>query len=117
MTGQLDAVEERVAGAEAAPEGLEEEIEAFREALDEVDEELGDASGGASVWGTIQSAGSLPTADQLWQTERAWNDLPAAIERVNELLTVRMPALHARVYAPGVRPEVGEAVMMPVRMR
>ena len=117
MAGQLDAVEERVAGAEEAPEGLEEEIEAFREALDEVDEELGDASGGASVWGTIQSASSLPAADQLWQTERAWNDLPAVIERVNELLTVRMPALHARVYAPGVRPEVGEAVMMPVRMR
>ena len=117
MAGQLDAVEERVAGAEEAPEGLEEEIEAFREALDEVDEELGDASGGASVWGTIQSASSLPAADQLWQTERAWNDLPAVIERVNGLLTVRMPALHARVYAPGVRPEVGEAVMMPVRGR
>ena len=117
MAGQLDAVEERVAGAEEAPEGLQEEIEAFREALDEADDELGDASGGASVWGAIQSAGSLPTADQLWQTERAWNDLPAVIERVNELLTVRMPALHARVYAPGVRPEMGEAVMMPVRGR
>ena len=59
MTGQLDAVEERVDDAEEAPEGLTEEIEAFREALDEVDEELGDVSGGASVWGTIQSSSSL----------------------------------------------------------
>ena len=115
MTEQLDAVEERVDDAEEAPEGLTEEIEAFREALDEVDEELGDVSGGASVWGTIQSSSSPPTADQLWQTDRTWDDLPAVIERVNELLTTRMPALLARVYAEAVRPEVGQAVVMPSR--
>ena len=117
MTEQLDAVEERVDDAEEAPEGLTEEIEAFREALDEVDEELGDVSGGASVWGTIQSSSSPPTADQLWQTDRTWDDLPAVIERVNELLTTRMPALLARVYAEAVRPEVGQAVVMPSRGR
>ena len=115
MTEQLDAVEERVDDAEEAPEGLTEEIEAFREALDEVDEELGDVSGGASVWGTIQSSSSPPTADQLWQTDRTWEELPALIERVNGMLTTRMPAVHARVYAEAVRPELGEAVVMPVR--
>ena len=117
MTEQLDAVEERVDDAEEAPEGLTEEVEAFREALDEVDEELGDVSGGASVWGTIQSSSSLPTADQLWQTDRTWEELPALIERVNGMLAERLPALHARVYAEAVRPELGEAVVMPVRGR
>ena len=117
MTEQLDAVEERVDDAEEAPEGLTEEIEAFREALDEVDEELGDVSGGASVWGTIQSSSSPPTADQLWQTDRTWEELPALIERVNGMLAERLPALHARVYAEAVRPELGEPVVMPVRGR
>ena len=115
MTGQLDGIEERVEGAEEAPEELTEEIEAFREALEEVEDELDDASNGAGVWGTIQGASSPPTADQLWQIDRSWEDLPAVIERVNEMVTARLPALHDRVYAADIRPDAGEPVAMPRR--
>ena len=72
---------------------------------------------GASAWRTIESATHPPTADQFWQIDRSWEKLPAVIERLNELLTERLPALNARVYAEGLRPTAGKAVAMPRRER
>ena len=126
MREQLGQADERVGAAENPPEALEEKIEAFREELDALQEEIGGGGGfggasgpaaGASVWRTIESATNPPTADQLWQIDRSWEELPAVIERLNELLTVRLPALQAQVYAEGVRPEVAGAVVMPARGR
>ena len=127
MRDQLGQADERVGAAEDPPEALTEEIESFREDLEALQEEIGGGGGfggggsgvaaGASAWGTIERTTSDPTADQLWQIDRAWEDLPALIERLNELLTERLPALNARVYAEGLRPKVGKAVMMPRRER
>jgi len=39
------------------------------------------------------------------------------IEQLNELLTDRLPALNAKVYAEGLRPKTGEAVLLPRRER
>ena len=126
MRQQLDQVEERVAAAEDAPEALAEEVEALGEALDEVQDEMGGggfggggsgAAAGANVWRTIESSSSPPTADQLWQIDRSWEELPAVIERLNGLLAERLPALNAMVYAEGLRPKALEAVVMPARGR
>ena len=127
MREQLGQAEERVGAAENAPEALKEEIEAFREDLEALQEEIGGgggfgggasgAAGGASVWRAIESATNAPTADQLWQIDRSWEELPAVIERLNGLLTERLPALNAQVYAEGLRPKAGEPVVMPTRGR
>ena len=127
MREQLGQVEERVGAADNPPETLTEEIEAFREDLAALQEEIGGGGGfggggsgpaaGAATWRTIESATHLPSADQLWQIDRSWEELRGVIERVNELLTERLPALNARVYAEGVGPEAPEAVSMPARRR
>ncbi len=115
MNEQLDKIKERVDAAENVPEELTKEIEAFREALEETDEALGEAAGGANLWGRIQGASSVPTADQLWQIDRSWEEVPPVIERVNEMLSDRLPALYDRLAEEGVRPEAGEPVVVPKR--
>ena len=125
MRDQLDQAEERVDAAENPPEALMDEIESFREDLEALQEEFGGGgfgggggpASGAFAWQAIERATGDPTADQLWQIDRSWEELPAIVERLNELLTDRLPALNAKVYAEGLRPKAGEAVAMPTRGR
>ena len=125
MRDQLDQAEERVDAAENPPEALMDEIESFREDLEALQEEFGGGgfgggggpAAGAFAWQAIERATGDPTADQLWQIDRSWEELPAIVKRLNELLTDRLPALNAKVYAEGLRPKAGEAVAMPTRGR
>jgi hypothetical protein len=115
MGEQLDAAEELVEAAEGEHESLTEEITAIREELDEVEEELELARDNAGVAGAIQGSSTLPTADQLWQVDRAWEVLPPAVDRLNVIVLTRMPALSAMLNAEGVRPGLGEAIEVPGR--
>ena len=107
---QLDAAEELIEGAAEAPEGLTDEVEAIREALEEVEDDVAEARRNAGVAGAIQGSSTLPTADQMWQVDRAWEVMSEVAEPLNALITSRVPALNAQLYAEGVRPKPGEAV-------
>ena len=115
MMQLVTRAEQRLGDAEEAPEDLTEEIEAVREALQELMGDLNDAGGGSNVYGQIERSSSPATADQQWRIEQSWEMLPAAIERVNEMVTGRVPELLARIYPEGLRPEVGEVVAVPGR--
>ena len=112
LDAQLDAAQEVVDGADEPPEGLDGELEAIREALDEVRDDLGEARRNAGVAGAIQRSSTLPTEDQRWQVDRAWEVVAELVGPLNELITSRVPALNARLYAEGVRPKPGEAVVV-----
>ncbi|MDE2677708.1 MAG: hypothetical protein OXI76_07360 [Gemmatimonadota bacterium] len=109
---QLDAAQEVIDSADEPPEGLEEELEAIREALEEVQSDVSEARRNAGVAGAIQRSSTLPTADQRWQADRAWEVMPDAIQALNVLITSRVPDLNAKLYAEGLRPKPGEAVVM-----
>ena len=112
---QLDAAEELIEAAAEAPEGLDEELEAIREALEEIDDDVGEARRNAGVATAIQGSSTLPTEDQMWQVDRAWEGMEELLGPLNELITSRVPALNAQLFAEGVRPRPGEAVVMPER--
>ena len=112
LDAQLDAAQEVVDGADEPPEGLDGELEAIREALDEVRDDLVEARRNAGVAGAIQRSSTLPTEDQRWQVDRAWEVVAELVGPLNELITSRVPALNARLYAEGVRPKPGEAVVV-----
>ncbi len=109
---QLDAAEELIDGVEEPPEGVREELEAIREALEAVDDDVGDARTNAWVSGAIQGSSTLPTEDQMWQIDRAWELMEELAGPLNELITSRVPALNAQLYAEGVRPKPGEEVVV-----
>ena len=112
---QLDAAEELIEAADEAPEGLAEELEAIREALEEIDDDVGEARRNAGVATAIQGSSTLPTEDQMWQIDRAWELMAELLHPLNELITSRVPALNAQLYAEGVRPKPGEVVAVPGR--
>ena len=112
---QLDAAEELIDAAAEAPEGLEDELEAIREALEEVEDDVAEARRNAGVARAIQGSSTLPTEDHLWQVDRAWEVMAEVAGPLNELITSRVPALNAQLYAEGVRPKPGEAVVVPGR--
>ncbi len=108
---QLDATEALIEGATEAPEGLADEIAAIREALEALDDDIGEARRNAGVAGAIQGSSTLPTADQTWQVDRAWEAMDDdVLGPLNELIASRVPALNARLYAEGVRPQPLEEV-------
>ncbi len=115
LEGQLDAAEELIDAADAPPKGIEEELGAIREALEEIDDDLSEARRNAGVAGAIQRSSTRPTEDHMWQVDHAWTLMGETVPGLNELIESRVPALNARLYAEGVRPDAGAAVTLPAR--
>ncbi len=113
MREQLDAAEALIKAATEAPGGLGDELEAIRDAIDEIDDDLGEARRNAGIARAIQGSSTVPTADHRWQAERAREVMEELLAPLNELITARLPALNARIYAEGVRPQPGEVVTLP----
>ena len=112
---QLDDAEALLDAAGEAPADLSEELEAIRAELDEIEDDLGTVRQNANVASAIQGSSTLPTDDQLWQVDRAWELAHEVVARLNTLVRDRMPALNAELYADGLEPEAGEVIGMPER--
>jgi hypothetical protein len=115
LTQQIAEVQGLLRDAEDAPESLSEEATAISAALGELNRELNQINRSARGGGSIENSTTRPTADQLWQIEQAWEQVPDLITRVNEIITNRMPAFYAQLDENGIRPDPGEAVAIPVR--
>ncbi len=115
LSGLLDDTEDLLDGHEGAPESLTSEFDAIREELEAIQAGLQEARGWTGVAAGIQGSSTLPTDDQLWQVDTAWEALPPLVERLNVLIATRVPALNAELDAEGVRPDPGEALEVPRR--
>ena len=113
LTEQLDAAAQLIAAAAQPPEGVKGELDSIRAALEEVEDDMQQAQRNAGVAWDIEGSSTLPTEDQVWQVDRAWEVMEELVGPLNELITSRVPALNARLYAEGVRPTVGEVVRGP----
>ncbi len=118
-----EAVGGGVAGAEASSEfeedraSIREEIEAIRDEVEEIAEELDRVRRNARVANAIESSSTLPTEDQLWQVDRVWEAMPELLQRINELIETRVPALNMRLYTDAARPTPGDRIELPERPR
>ena len=113
LNQQLDATESLIKEQEDVPEALTEELSAIKDELEEIRDELGDASRNARVGNSIQNSSTVPTADQRWQVEQAWEDVPALIGRMNALVETRIPAFNEMLNQAGIRPSPGKAIEVP----
>ncbi len=114
LRGQLADVRRQLREHEDAPESLGDEVEAIGEALDDVNDDLGDVRAGTRAGNAMEGYHAAPTADQLWELDRAWSVLPGALERLNALITDRMPALFLALAESGIRPDPGAPIEVPV---
>ena len=117
LNDQLSEAEDLLGDFEGDVSDLEEELEEIQSELDEISDGLGEARRWAGVAGAIQGSSTLPTEDQLWQVNSAWDAVPPLVERLNLLLTNRIPTFNDSMNAMGVRPHPGEALPVPRRGR
>lgn len=112
---QLSEAEDLLAEHEGTPESITDELSAMQAELGEISTELAEARRNAGVAGAIQVSSTLPTEDQLWQVDAAWAAIPDLIERLNALITDRVPEFNASLDAEGIRPDPGAALLVPRR--
>ncbi|MDH4044900.1 MAG: glycosyl hydrolase [Gemmatimonadota bacterium] len=114
LNGQLAEIRQLLRDQPDVPEAIRTEVQGIGRELREIGPAISQAAGGRGV-GSIESSTTRPTADQLRLVELAWERVPPLIERLNAIITERMPALYRQLDEHGVRPKVGEAVAVPTR--
>ncbi|MDA0310853.1 MAG: hypothetical protein O2992_01900 [Gemmatimonadetes bacterium] len=115
VSSQLTAIDEMLEESADESEALEDEVAAVRTAVESIREDLGDAAGGAGVWGRIQGVSGPASADALWAIDASWTNLPGVINRLNTLLSGDVGGLYRRAYQDATRPAVPDSVGMPSR--
>lgn len=117
LDGQLDDAADLLGEFAGDAEEAQEELRAIQKELQEIADGLGEARQWTGVAGAIQGSSTLPTGDQLWQIDAAWEAVPPLMERLNALITDRVPAFNTSLDAMGVRPSPGDRLVIPTRGR
>ena len=114
IEGQLESVEDLLSEVGEAPPSLREEVDAMSTDLDDISSDTRRLGVGGLRF-TVEASTSRPTEDQLQGIDRAWENVPGLIERMNDLITGRMPALYRMLDQAGVRADPGPAIVVPRR--
>jgi hypothetical protein len=112
---QMEEASSLLAGRDELPEALSAEAKAIQEEIEAIDEGLDEVRGWTRVASGIQGSSTLPTEDQLWQIDAAWEAMPRWVARLNGLVTTRVPDFYRSLDAEGVRPDPGTPVVLPRR--
>ena len=115
LNQQLDDVGELIRQADDVPESVSEQVDSLRSELRQLQQDLQRAASGAGAAFAIEASTMRPTADQLWQIEQSWERLPGVIEKINEVVETKMPALYDTLNQHGIRPDPGEPITVPTR--
>jgi photosystem II stability/assembly factor-like uncharacterized protein len=115
LTDQMEEAESLLEEYEGGSEALTEMLVEIQEELEAVRTGLDEARAWAGVGGAIQGSSTLPTEDQLWQVDAAWQAVPPLVERFNVLIEISVPAFNGALDAEGVRPDPGTPLPVPVR--
>jgi photosystem II stability/assembly factor-like uncharacterized protein len=116
LAGQIDQARELLRGREGVDSTLRQEARELDRVIGEVRRDIGGARGrGARLFSALEGWTARPTSAQERQAEEVWNDATAAIERLNGLITDRVPAFYGRLNAEGIRPDPGQPVAVPAR--
>ncbi len=113
LNGQVSDIQALIKEHEGAPESLTEQAKLLSETVEELRQELSQASRDARVSGAIDGSTMRPTADQLWQIDRAWDKAPGLIEQINEIVNTSLPALYRACDENGIRPDPGKPIEVP----
>ncbi|UCG86345.1 MAG: hypothetical protein JSW71_20985 [Gemmatimonadota bacterium] len=113
LSGRVTEIEELLRQHEAAPESLMEQAKQLGEMIGEIRQELNQANRDARVANAIEGSTALPTADQLWQIDQAWEKVPGLVEQINDVINERLPALYRACDEHKIRPDPGEPIEVP----
>ena len=98
-----------------APQALKDQVKELGDEVREVGEQITQTARGGRGTFSIEASTTRPTADQEWQLEQAWTKVPGLIEKLNDIIGNRMPALYSDLDKHGIRPSPGKPVAVPKR--
>jgi signal transduction histidine kinase len=117
LADQMDEAASLLESHASAPDWLTAEVDSIQHQLEEISDGLQEARQWSRVAAAIQGSSTVPTEDQLWQVDAAWDAVPPLIGRLNDLISRRVPAFNASLDAEGVRPDPGPEIAVPRRGR
>ena len=115
LKNQLTEASNLISEHEELPEALTAELEVIEDGLSSIESELRTVRNNAGIADDIQASSTLPTSDQLWQVDEAWDTMPNLLEQLNELILNRLPTFYQMLDSEGVRPHPGDAIALPSR--
>lgn len=115
LTQQVSDMRKLLGGRDDLPQSLSDDVNSVSAELGEISRGLNQARRDARTAGRLEGSHTRPSPDVEWQVDRAWEIIPALIERVNAVITSRMPALYDQLNELGVRPALGAPLEIPVR--
>jgi hypothetical protein len=115
LNSQVTAIQGLLRDHDDAPDDLVQAVDSLQQRLEELGREISTAGRDTRLSGAIEGSTTQPTADQLWQVERAWERVPRLIERLNEIITTTLPAINQQLDDASIRPNPGEAIAIPLR--
>jgi photosystem II stability/assembly factor-like uncharacterized protein len=115
LNEQMTEIQSLLRDNEDAPESLGEAATDVTTELAAIGRELGLASRGARGSYVLEGSTTRPSPDVVFQIDRAWEQVPDMIERLNAVITTQMPALYTQLNEYGIRPPPGEPLEVPRR--
>jgi chromosome segregation ATPase len=112
---RIAAIRETLEKAAGDTGALEAEADSAANRLRDLRSDLQEAGAGVRLSGAIEGATVRPTADQLWQIDRAWQQLPGVVNALNAFVAGPLEDLTAKVYTSAARPAPIAAVTLPAR--
>jgi photosystem II stability/assembly factor-like uncharacterized protein len=112
---RLSDIEDLLKENPETPAEVSEQLDSLKKDLEVLRDELGDRARDARVGRRIDGATAVPTADQQWQVEELWREVPGLIAQVNEMIEERLPALNRMLDELGIRPDAGKPIVVPKR--
>jgi hypothetical protein len=111
---QVEDVQQLLKTSNSGSEGLRRQVDALREEIAEIQRgPAARARGAGQVQGSIENATRRPTAHQVYQVDEAVGATTEAVEKVNELITRKLPELYQALNREGIRPSPGQPVEPP----
>ncbi len=115
LNEQMTEIQNLLRDNEDAPESLGEAATDVTTELAAIGRELGQASRGARGSYVLEGSTTHPSPDVVFQIDRAWEQVPDLIERLNAVITTQIPALYMQLNEHGIRQPPGEPLEVPRR--
>ncbi len=115
MTTQLSEVKSLAEQNDDVPEDLLEQVDTAEERIEEIGREINRFGAAARRSVSMERSTTKPSADQLWQLERAWEKVPELISELNGYITDTVPGIYQRLNELGILTDSGEPVVVPRR--
>jgi hypothetical protein len=115
LTQQVSGIRRMLRDHHNVPERVTTTVDTLESDLQDLGRRANQSNRLLRTSAAIEGATARPTAAQLAQIDKAWEDIPSLIDEINDIVNDRLPALNRQLDEHGVRPTPGDPIVIPTR--